>query len=267
MKNLLFLFFLLSLAACTSTPPSDANDKSEPTPPSEKPTTVPPKADEDKTLIYKAAGTEPFWALSINEHYQMILKTIDDYQLEMKLPVKNVNQIPDGNGAIRIDTEIENGYFTVMMASGKCTDGMSDKDFTYTTQVLLKTEKTGKDVIYKGCGKFYNDFQLNNTWNLIRVNNQAVPKGGEKPHIRFSLLDRKMSGFAGCNYINSKVSLRNGNLKFEPIAVTKRACPDNAQEQIFLTVLNSDQLRYSINGNQLQLTDRENTLIFKAERP
>lgn len=130
---------VLLLAACDQShdgqegpaagPPADA-----PAPP---PATTPPAAAYPADL--DLAGTEPFWAVKIRG-------TSIDFS-EPDAPAQNFANAAkaEAGGAATWTANNAKGSIVVKLTAGPCSDGMSDRVWTYKAEVTLGTR------VLKGC--------------------------------------------------------------------------------------------------------------------
>lgn len=93
-------------------------------------------------------------------------------------------------------------------------------------------------------------------WNLVELNGATVTEN-VKAHLLFTAGQvNKVTGNTGCNILNGSVELSGeNNLKFSPIATSRRACLDNGiadTEKNFLAALATGN-NWSIDNNNLFL--------------
>lgn len=82
---------------------------------------------------------------------------------------------------------------------------------------------------------------LNGEWDVVEVNGVAV--GGENaPYMGFNTEEMRVYGFSGCNMMNGEILIDStmiDAISFDKVASTRRACPNDTMEVVFLQVMNS----------------------------
>jgi heat shock protein HslJ len=75
---------------------------------------------------------------------------------------------------------------------------------------------------------------LENTyWKLVELNGTSIATGPgqEEPHLRLESVLRKVTVSGGCNSLGGGYQVNQGNLRFTPLAGTKKACPEAVMDQ------------------------------------
>lgn len=110
------------IAACTSPPPpSPPPSPSSPRPP-------PSPAPDAPKSAYRVVGTEPFWGVQVDGD-RLLFTTVDDPAgKRLQAPPK---PRPDG---VRYAGSDGTTAFALDLQRGTCSDGMSDKAYTYTAR-------------------------------------------------------------------------------------------------------------------------------------
>lgn len=95
-------------------------------------------------------------------------------------------------------------------------------------------------------------------WRLVESGGKPIsPAAGKNmPYIVLDPVQKKASGYTGCNNFFGKYELDSASLKFSPIASTRRGCPDpeTAMETAFLKAL-SETRGWKIKDGMLLLID------------
>jgi copper homeostasis protein (lipoprotein) len=88
------------------------------------------------------------------------------------------------------------------------------------------------------------------------------------PYLRLDLAAGTATGYSGCNRLTGSFLLKDDQLRFERIAMTRMACPESMQlEQDFLGMLDATR-SYRISGSQLYLYGEKGVLAgFRAGGP
>ena len=117
---------------------------------------------------------------------------------------------------------------------------------------------------------------LNGTWIVEAVDNENVDLNG-RAYLNITTEDKKLSGKAGCNRINSQITLGKGReISFGPVAATRMMCPDiETENKIIDAIGRVNSYEYRENGNKktvtlkdsnekeiLSLTDKESFYTF-----
>jgi uncharacterized membrane protein len=116
------LLALLLLAACNRT-----EEASSPPPPADTPSLPPPMAVSDFPGDFNAIGTEPFWGVEIRKE-ALTLTRPDSPPLALPNPGP---AIENGRGVWKTEP------FTLTLSASVCNDGMSDRTYPYTADLLL----------------------------------------------------------------------------------------------------------------------------------
>ncbi len=84
-------------------------------------------------------------------------------------------------------------------------------------------------------------------------------------YIVFNTIDSKVTGAAACNNFFGKFKKSGSSLTFEPLASTKKACPELEKETSFMKAIEKTA-SYKISGNKLSLSDLNGNviLVFKS---
>ena len=99
-------------------------------------------------------------------------------------------------------------------------------------------------------------------WVLVEMKGVPVQQSGGRrdAHIVFEVAEKRFTGNGGCNQINGNYTLDKNEIKFNDVIATKMACDDIEFENTFLSTLSSID-RYEVNGNDLLLKKRKETLL------
>jgi heat shock protein HslJ len=165
-----------------------------------------------QTVPYKAVGTEPFWALTI-EGRTMRLEEPGRRPTVVARPVAR----PSFNGERYVTRTM-----TVDVTHARCSDGMSDRTYrdTVTVQVGRRT--------LKGCGGATSEQRstLTNTrWTVWQVNGRAIR--AERPLTINFAVDRIEGKL--CNGFGGKYALSGDRLRVDDVVATRMACQGPAQ--------------------------------------
>lgn len=99
-------------------------------------------------------------------------------------------------------------------------------------------------------------------WTVVEMKGVPVQQSGGRrdAHIVFEVVDRTFRGNGGCNQISGNYNLDKKEIHFTDIVATKMSCDDINFENVFLNELGRVD-RYEVNGDELRLKRRQETLI------
>jgi heat shock protein HslJ len=106
-------------------------------------------------------------------------------------------------------------------------------------------------------------------WVALEVMGKAVTKNAGRPvYIQLHSLDKKLTGFSGCNNVFGAYEFSHESLKFDPVAATRMACLDANVEPQFLEAL-AGTATFRIADDKLQLMNKNGEVIgrFRASGP
>ena len=110
------------------------------------------------------------------------------------------------------------------------------------------TQKTANTLAYSGGSEELYRYQ----WNLSELNGKAQENTGAKLQFTPGQLI-KVTGNSGCNNLNGTMELSGDHmLKFSPLAMTRKACPEPNIEQTFMEALQQTS-HWSTSGRTLAL--------------
>ena len=139
---------LILVAACAALAVSACNQQqpappAEPTPPAEPPAPPEPVINGvDLTAPLRAVGTEPFWAIEMTPS-GLKYTSADD---PTGFSVPNPGPTMTAGRAEWSGADANGKTLKVVMTSGPCSDGMSDRTYPLTAEVDVGAEKL------RGCG-------------------------------------------------------------------------------------------------------------------
>jgi heat shock protein HslJ len=200
---------LVALAAAGCTPIAAAP---EPAPQAEAP------APEAPAIRYRAVGTEPFWALTI-EGGTMTLERPDREPVTRAQPVSMI-----GGAAEVYRTR---GLAVIIYRDRACSDGMSDRTYPDTVRIIAER------VRYQGCGGTPDadaadtSAIIDGSWQIESIAGRQI--SNEDAVIRFE--QGRIAASVGCNRIGGSFRFESGRLSVGTMMSTKMACPGPLMEQ------------------------------------
>lgn len=108
------------------------------------------------------------------------------------------------------------------------------------------------------CGNNLVDAPLRGTyWKLVRLDDAPVTVAAQQreAHLVFSADAQRVAGSDGCNRVMGSFELEGDRLRFGPMAATRMACQDNAEQQQRFHEAMQRVERYRIQGSHLELLD------------
>lgn len=107
-------------------------------------------------------------------------------------------------------------------------------------------------------------------WVAKEVMGKTVTPVEGHPSANFQLhsIDKKITGFSGCNRITGPYESSHEDLKLGPVAATRMACLDANVETQFMEAITGTKT-FRIAGDELQLQDKDGKIIgrFRANGP
>ena len=190
---------------------------------------------EPGELVYKALGNEPGWALTVRRNAML-------YQGEYGT-VRIVEATPP-DFTPRPGTT-RSGRLTITIASGPCSDGMSDKVWRDKVTVAVGGGRTAE-----GCGggevADVNAIE-NSSWTVTAINGRPTD-GSSRYALTFT--GGEVRGSFGCNSIGGKFSQNGDHLFTSELMATEMACgaPADRFEREGLAILGSNMRIEKVEG-------------------
>jgi heat shock protein HslJ len=173
---------------------------------------------------YRALGTEPFWSL-----------TIDGSRIRYQPAGGRVVSVAKPRPIVGFNGErYQARGMTVDITHVECSDGMSDRTFHDTVTVTLRGRTLrgcGGDVLSERPGQAP---LIEGSWRIEAILGRPVSPR-TTPRVTFS--DARISGNASCNNFNGSFRFERGRLTTGPLASTKMACGQRAQNVQEINVL------------------------------
>jgi putative lipoprotein len=102
-------------------------------------------------------------------------------------------------------------------------------------------------------------------WQLLQVGSLTADAAAESPSwIRLEVQDAQTSvqGNTGCNSMRGTLTIDGQQLRFGPIATTKRYCPQTAAIESALLEALQEARQWSISDGQLKLLDDDGAAVL-----
>jgi heat shock protein HslJ len=201
---------------------------------------------------YHAAGTEPFWGL-----------TIGGGRMTYESPDQPTVSVPQPrHSAIRAGRRYATPRMTVEITrEGRCNDGMSDHYYQETVKLWLG-RRAGRPLY--GCGgpRVPPPELIGSRWQIVAIGGQAV--SGDDYFIEFA--QERLSGQAGCNRFSGPYSETRPTLRPGAIAATRMACPGPRMEheRRALQILAAPLSMNFLDGRTLVLGNRAGQIRLRS---
>jgi heat shock protein HslJ len=201
---------------------------------------------------YGAAGTEPFWGLTIGNG-RMTWEAPDQPTVSVRLP---------RHTAIRAGRRYATPRMTVEITrEGRCNDGMSDNYYRETVKVWLG-RRVGRPAY--GCGgpRVPPPNLIGSRWQIVSVGGQSV--SGDDYFIEFE--QDRLVGQAGCNRFSAPYTEARPALRPGAIVSTRMACPGARMEheRRALQILSAPLSMNFLDGRTLVLGNRSGQLRLRS---
>lgn len=196
---------------------------------------------------FSARGNEPFWMLAVDGNQATLRQPGDATTFSLS------RAAPQQVAPLQTRLQLDNGW-TLGIVESICYDSMSGQSYPYSAELQTDSETL------QGCAGDPNRLLAGASWQVL-----GAPSGlTEQPALTFHS-EQRVSGFAGCNYLNGQYMLSGEGMSFSPLAVTKRMCSPAAmafeneflrhlQGVIKVKVFNDKTMQLQLaNGEYLQL--------------
>ncbi len=200
---------------------------------------------------YRAIGTEPFWALTIDGR-TMRLDEPDQPPLTVTAPPPR----PSFNGRRYVTPRM-----MVDITRAPCSDGMSDRRYPEHVTVMV-----GRRTL-RGCGGAPADAPAvrygleGRAWAITAVHGRPISHEGAE--MRFE--NGRLTGSAGCNRFSADYTLTRDTLRVGFVRATRMACPDpamTAENRVLAAFAQPIRVRW-IGRRTVMLVAHEGTITLR----
>lgn len=211
--------------------------------------TVPPDSGGAAVgQLYKAVGTEPFWALELTGREMIFSEANTGTPVVQPQPDPIHGFAGDVYQGARINLNIVRGV--------GCSDGMSDRTYPDKVQVDVDGRR------FEGCGgePRMPASLANSSWTVESINGRPTG-GGAGFQIQFT--GDRLSGRFGCNRAGGSYRLAGAVLNVGPLAMTRMACPDMSFEEQAAQILSYTLTTDWRDGERLHLRNDAGEIVLK----
>ena len=204
-------------------------------------------------INFIATGNEPFWNLQMDFDKAIRFDMLDGP--EISLPPVEPILAQDANVRLYRGTS-ESGTLEITIQESRCQDTMADIVRPFQVRIRYKAGDAADFSEVQGCGNYVTDPRLHNIWAVTDINDKELdtddyPQG--LPRLELYTSEGRVMGFDGCNTFRGMFYERDSLLYFSPMASTKMACRDVADDQV-TALFSSKRFSYSWEANKLILT-------------
>ncbi len=269
MKKSFFTCIVFACLACGNNNPA-ANDTGTQTNPEEvEVLEEQPRENENwqeernQGYDFVAFGTKPDWTLLIDWEGETQLispKLIDTLKIHLAKAIENKDP-----KLTFYEQTTNDKHMALRIYQSDCANSGANVELPYGVSVLAKADTMQHPKEHQGCGFYLGDARLHGTWQLQKWRGGVVSTEaflGQNAGLAINLDDFTVSGFGGCNQVNSSVTFGRDQINFSHFRSTKIACDALDFESAFVAALNDASYTYQFKGDQLTLRNSEENLIF-----
>lgn len=207
-----------------------------------------PSPASPAAATYKAVGTEPGWALTIDGAAMTYEGDYGSVKISEPTPT-NFRSLPGSYAGTRLKLTI---------TPGPCSDGMSDLVYRQTVRLVAD----GKAVNGCGGGTVAPDGLAGTSWSVTAINGRATPRG-QNYFLNFAA-DNIAAKF-GCNSIGGGYRVNGDHLSTTGLVQTEMACPEPAMtfERLGSAVLASNMRVERISGETMRLVSEAGSIDLR----
>ena len=203
----------------------------------------------DQAPLYRAVGTEPGWALTIDRGRISYVGDYGETRINQLAPSPIISGASKTYRTLRLE---------VVVTPGRCSDGMSD--LIYRDKVTVRADD--KNVTGCGGGTIAPAGLDGTSWTVTAINGRPVPRGGAQ-FVNFA--DGHLSATFGCNRFSGVYSLNGDHLSAADLAMTEMACGEPAMtfERLGGAVLSSNMRVEQIDGTRMRLVSEAGSIDLR----
>ncbi len=225
------------------------------------------KGEATSPAGFKATGNEPFWSLEIEFGNILKFTSLTEEYPGLIFPFSGPKR-PGDLSLLIYHCEKQNAEMEVAIRREECMDTMKGSLFPYTVTASLRSNVNDEYTVFRGCGKYQDNYRLNDIWILKKINGEPIdiPDSQKYPRLEVDLANEVIFGYGGCNRFHGRGELLSSNLVTGNILSTRMACPGTMEiETKLLETLSDQTLEFSISDDVMKMTDGKTELFFKRE--
>ncbi len=165
-----------------------------------------------------------------------------EYQLELESDSTFIEHIsylgnPDGNYEVHGKWGIESDSLITLYPGRLAYKIKANANGSLTITDAIENHLESQPAILERLGTVQKTdaaVLLNDIWVLEAIHQTEVAEADydhERPRLEFQKAEGKVTGTTGCNQLMGTYTTQGNNIAFGPMALTKRACPGNLEDQ------------------------------------
>jgi heat shock protein HslJ len=259
LKSVLLTGWVLLLISCESSRNTQSNNAPLKNEKSELMQEV-LKEKFDEGIDFFATSSDSSWTLSMDFEKDFKFRSVDGFTFST--PAVMGLMVPDSS-VLRFHAQVESGEMIIEMYQEECIHSTTGLKFLSKVRVEVRRGIDKEFMIFQGCGIYIFDQRIHDIWVLHILHNNVV-SGKELPYIEFNTTDGTVLGNTGCNNFSGKASLMGNKLTLNPLAVTRKFCPEVDLEGEFLKAISPGEMVYKIEEGKLFLyRNDEEVIVFR----
>jgi heat shock protein HslJ len=207
-------------------------------------------------IDFFAEGNQPTnWKLQMD--YDDTVRFNADDGLSLKFAHNQLQKNINNESSI-FSTKLKAGNIIITVLENDCSVSTNEKNFKKEVTFNFNNN------VYRGCGKFLADNELNNKWILEKIGGNIINEleYNSLPFFTFDIEQRNLRGSDGCNNINTTIEVQGSRIKFGNIMSTQMACSKKSIEVIISKLINNNITSYYFKDGKLFLYLIDDSLII-----
>ena len=109
------------------------------------------KVVTDDKIYFSGGGNEPFWDITISKE-RISFKSANS-NMNLIVPYK-IPTVDKETNLKKYNSKSENGELNVLITQGKCSDAMSETEYTYKVELQIIMNGANEFTSFFGCGNY-----------------------------------------------------------------------------------------------------------------
>jgi len=260
--RLVLVIFIFSLTLATASCSSKKMTKTERIIEGQRNTRLPDSLNKKwkSGIDITASGIVPVhWWLEADFDQYVSFRSEDGHDLRL-LPILQRSE-NDQHAYYHIKTG--DSALTIIMGATSCENGTLNNSAKSVSVQLGNT-------IYSGCGLYLYNSQLNDVWELEKINEGRVSSSDFTkglPYIHFMLTTGDVEVSDGCGLLKGKVMVQGSRFYISGLKGFATNCKTPKISEIFSSMINNKLVDYKLEANSLLLyLIDDSKLIFKRKK-